>query len=97
MGVERKSILGGWMSACSHKQTFGKSPKGVNIGDILAEDEDICGEGVNVAARLEGLAEQGWPVEKLKALAKLYRRRLVGPKRQAKTLTRGPRRACRPR
>jgi adenylate cyclase len=33
---------------------------GVNLGDIiLAEDNDILGDGVNVAARLEGIAEPG--------------------------------------
>jgi adenylate cyclase len=32
---------------------------GVNVGDILFEDGDIFGDGVNVAARLEGLAEPG--------------------------------------
>jgi adenylate cyclase len=32
---------------------------GVNVGDIMAEDADIFGDGVNVAARLEGLAEPG--------------------------------------
>jgi adenylate cyclase len=30
---------------------------GVNLGDIIAEGGDIYGDGVNVAARLEGLAE----------------------------------------
>jgi adenylate cyclase len=30
---------------------------GVNIGDIIVEDGDILGDGVNVAARFEGLAE----------------------------------------
>src|SRR5215469_15733605 len=30
---------------------------GVNLGDVIAEPEDIFGDGVNVAARLEGLAE----------------------------------------
>jgi len=32
---------------------------GINIGDVIAEDGDIHGDGVNVAARLEGLAEPG--------------------------------------
>lgn len=30
---------------------------GINIGDIVVEDDDIFGDGVNVAARLEGIAE----------------------------------------
>ncbi len=32
---------------------------GVHLGDIIVEGEDICGKGVNVTARLEGLAEPG--------------------------------------
>jgi TolB-like protein/class 3 adenylate cyclase len=32
---------------------------GINIGDVVVEDGDIFGDGVNVAARLEGLAEPG--------------------------------------
>ena len=32
---------------------------GINVGDIIVEDGDIMGDGVNVAARLEGLAEPG--------------------------------------
>ncbi len=32
---------------------------GVNLGDVLAEGGDIYGDGVNVAARLEGLADPG--------------------------------------
>lgn len=30
---------------------------GINLGDIIVEDDDIYGEGVNIAARLEGLCE----------------------------------------
>lgn len=32
---------------------------GINLGDIIVEGSDIYGDGVNVAARLEGLAEPG--------------------------------------
>jgi TolB-like protein/class 3 adenylate cyclase/Flp pilus assembly protein TadD len=32
---------------------------GVNLGDIIEEDDRIYGDGVNIAARLEGLAEAG--------------------------------------
>jgi adenylate cyclase len=32
---------------------------GINLGDILIEGDDILGDGVNVAARLEGISEPG--------------------------------------
>src|SRR5271163_4855762 len=32
---------------------------GVNLGDVLIEGEDILGDGVNIAARLEGICEPG--------------------------------------
>jgi adenylate cyclase len=32
---------------------------GINLGDVIAEGERIYGDGVNIAARLEGLAEAG--------------------------------------
>ena len=32
---------------------------GINLGDVIAEEHDIFGDGVNITARLEGLAEPG--------------------------------------
>ena len=32
---------------------------GVNLGDVLIEGDDILGDGVNIAARLEGVCEPG--------------------------------------
>src|SRR5712675_1400010 len=32
---------------------------GINLGDVIHDDKDIFGDGVNIAARLEGLAEPG--------------------------------------
>ena len=32
---------------------------GINLGDVIQEDDRIYGDGVNIAARLEGLAEPG--------------------------------------
>src|SRR5262249_44249129 len=32
---------------------------GVHLGDVLVEGDDILGDGVNIAARLEGIAEPG--------------------------------------
>jgi adenylate cyclase len=32
---------------------------GINLGDVVAEGDDLLGDGVNVAARLEGIAEAG--------------------------------------
>jgi adenylate cyclase len=32
---------------------------GINLGDVIVEDGDIHGDGVNVAARLEAIAEAG--------------------------------------
>ena len=32
---------------------------GINVGDVIIDKEDIYGEGVNIAARLESIAEAG--------------------------------------
>ncbi len=32
---------------------------GINLGDIIGQEDDVYGDGVNVAARLEGLADKG--------------------------------------
>src|SRR6516162_6222677 len=32
---------------------------GINVGDVIVEEHDIFGDGVNIAARLEALAEPG--------------------------------------
>ncbi len=32
---------------------------GVNLGDVIVQDDDVYGDGVNVAARLEGLCDVG--------------------------------------
>jgi len=32
---------------------------GINLGDVIADEHDLYGDGVNIAARLEGLAEPG--------------------------------------
>ena len=36
---------------------------GVNMGDIMIEGENLFGEGVNIASRLEGIAPVGVPVK----------------------------------
>ncbi len=46
-------------SASEKRSSIIKFRIGVHVGDIIIDDNDIFGDGVNIAARLEGIAEPG--------------------------------------
>jgi adenylate cyclase len=54
-----------WQDGAAKREAAGEEDKpmqfriGINLGDVIAEGSDIHGDGVNIAARLEGLAEPG--------------------------------------
>ena len=51
---------GGWPSASESRRSGRIEFRiGINLGDMIVEERDIFGDGVNVAARLEALAEPG--------------------------------------
>jgi class 3 adenylate cyclase len=62
--VEFASVLGAVNCAVAVQQRlsdhdFLKLRMGIHVGDIVHEDEDIYGAGVNIAARLEAIARPG--------------------------------------
>ncbi len=48
-----------WQRGVSERDGELRFRIGINLGDVIVEDGDIHGDGVNVAARLEALAEPG--------------------------------------
>jgi adenylate cyclase len=56
--TEVQSAMGKRNSA-AQPETLIEFRIGINVGDIVVEDGDIFGDGVNVAARLEALADPG--------------------------------------
>jgi adenylate cyclase len=47
------------MERANHAEPIMRFRIGINVGDVMLKDGDIFGDGVNVAARLESLAEGG--------------------------------------
>jgi adenylate cyclase len=54
-----------WQNGVAERETAADEDKrltfriGINLGDVIVEGDDIHGDGVNIAARLEGQAEPG--------------------------------------
>jgi TolB-like protein/class 3 adenylate cyclase/Flp pilus assembly protein TadD len=48
-----------WQAGVGERDETLKFRIGINVGDVIVEGEDIHGDGINVAARLESLAEPG--------------------------------------
>ena len=51
---------------------------GVNLGDVIVQDDDVYGDGVNVAARLEGVADPGGVVVSGKVRDEVHTKLEVG-------------------
>ncbi len=56
--VETQRALAEWNSKLPEDKQI-EFRVGINLGDVVIDGDDIHGDGVNVAARLEGLAEPG--------------------------------------
>jgi adenylate cyclase len=56
VGVQQAMAAANAATPADHRIEF---RIGINVGDVIVEDDDIHGDGVNVAARLEGVAEPG--------------------------------------
>ena len=48
-----------WRAQCRCRVGSIEFRIGINVGDVIIDDDDIFGDGVNIAARLEALAEPG--------------------------------------
>jgi len=64
--VEFSSVVNAVECALAIQRAIAEQPEGgialrigINLGDVIIDGEDIYGDGVNIAARLEGLAESG--------------------------------------
>lgn len=57
--VDAVTCAHAWQKAVADQDKDLQFRIGVNLGDVIVEGEDIHGDGVNIAARLEALAEPG--------------------------------------
>jgi class 3 adenylate cyclase/TolB-like protein/Tfp pilus assembly protein PilF len=57
--VEAVECALGWQTQATESDQRLKFRIGVHLGDVIAEGEDIYGDGVNIAARLEALSQPG--------------------------------------
>jgi adenylate cyclase len=56
--IDTQQILSG-LNKILPEQSRIEFRMGINLGDIIVEGDDIYGDGVNIAARIEGIAEPG--------------------------------------
>ena len=57
--VDAVNCATAWQKGVEDEDPDLKFRIGINLGDVIVEGEDIHGDGVNIAARLESLAEPG--------------------------------------